>query len=79
MSSKRKMGTCRLHKAKEPIGHVFTYIGNTANTGFTDEEAVGTWINTGPMLSNQNARFSVTIITRHLLLCRQEMELQGSR
>ena len=37
-------------------GRVFSFIGNTADTGFTDENAVGTWITPGPVQSNQNAK-----------------------
>ncbi|MGO4106557.1 extracellular solute-binding protein [Paenibacillus sp. YAF4_2] len=43
-------------KASVKSGRVFSFIGNTANTGFTDENAVGTWITPGPVMSNENTK-----------------------
>lgn len=37
-------------------GRVFAFIGNTANTGFTDENAAASWISPGPLLSNQGTK-----------------------
>lgn len=43
-------------KAAVKSGRVFAFIGNTAGTGFTDEDAATTWITPGPMLSNQGTK-----------------------
>ncbi|WP_127495298.1 extracellular solute-binding protein [Paenibacillus glycanilyticus] len=43
-------------KASVKTGRVFSFIGNSANTGFTDENAVGTWITPGPMMSNEGTK-----------------------
>ncbi|QGG57356.1 extracellular solute-binding protein [Paenibacillus sp. B01] len=43
-------------KAAVKSGRVFAFIGNTADTGFTDEDAVSTWTTPGPVLSNQNTK-----------------------
>jgi len=37
-------------------GRVFAFIGNTANTGFTDENAAASWVSPGPLLSNQGTK-----------------------
>jgi putative aldouronate transport system substrate-binding protein len=43
-------------KAAVVSGRVFAFIGNTANTGFTDQTSVATWVSPGPVLSNQSTK-----------------------
>ncbi|THF75236.1 extracellular solute-binding protein [Cohnella fermenti] len=43
-------------KAAVKSGRVFAFIGNTADTGFTDEDAATTWTTPGPVQSSQNAK-----------------------
>ncbi|MHA7965455.1 extracellular solute-binding protein [Paenibacillus sp. CAU 1782] len=43
--------------SKESIksGAVFAFIGNSANTGFADEDSPSTWVTPGPVISNKGA------------------------
>jgi putative aldouronate transport system substrate-binding protein len=50
-------------KAAVVSGRVFCFMGNTANTGFTDENAASTWITPGPIQSNQNTK---PVMGKHL-------------
>jgi putative aldouronate transport system substrate-binding protein len=43
-------------KAAVVSGRVFAFVGNTANTGFTDQNSAATWVAPGPVISSQNTK-----------------------